>query len=208
MRTILHNTAEEKRKEILEYLSGMLNNEIDPELLDLQLDTICSITPQVYEDELFGPEDKQRGQVRLHTDSGIEGGFSVKPGNIRINFKKVLDTVAETGLSVFEALEHPWLLLVVGLLTTKKALNLAKIKIEERHAMVIASLWKLRNAVDLRVPRKGLAERINEIFKQLNKNLLTDMELDSILSDLDDMKCIRLNSDGTVSLIEEVIVTY
>jgi len=96
----------------------------------------------------------------------------------------------------------------VGLLTTKKALKLTKIKIEERHAMVIASLWKLRNAADLLVPRKDLTERINEIFKSLNKSLLTDMELDSILSDLDDIKCIRLNKEGTVSLIEEVNVSY
>lgn len=197
--------ANKKKEEILQYLKDELGGEIPYDLLKVELEKACIITPG-YSDSNLIPLGK--GQPLSDIVLADDVVYSIKKGNIKINYKKLLEPLCETGLSVLEAVAHPYLLILVGLLATKKIFGLTKIVIKDRHAVVIASLWSLSDKGTLIIPRKDLTKRINELLSQVNKDLLTDSQLDSILSDLDDIKSIRLNKDGTISLIEKIEIEF
>lgn len=205
MSYILQDEAENKKKEILEYLRAQLGGEISYDLLEDEFKNVCTITPPKTESNLMPlGEGKPLSKIVLHDDVV----YSIKSGNIKINYKKLFDPISEAFLSGLEVWDHHSLIILVGLLTTKKILNLTKIEIKEPHAITIASLWKLADQNSLTVLRKDLTTRINELLISINKNLLTDSQLDSILSDLDYIKSIRLNKEGTISLIEKIEIEY
>ena len=205
MRYIFQDEAENKKKDILEYLREQTEGKISFDLLEDELKNFCTITPAEGESNLMPlGKGKPLSKIVLHDDVV----YSIKSGNIKINYKKLFDPICEAFLSGLEVWEHRSLLIIVGLLTTKKIFNLTKIAIKEQHAITITSLWKLADRNSLIVPRKDLTKRINELLITINKNLLTDSQLDSILSDLDYIKSIRLNKEGTISLIEKIEITF
>ena len=86
--------------------------------------------------------------------------------------------------------------------------GLRNVPIEERYAIVIVALWEDRNIFTDLVHTHNLLHRINKKFRKVNRNLLTPPELNAILSDLDDLRCIRFNPNGTIQLIEEIKRSY
>jgi hypothetical protein len=84
---------------------------------------------------------------------------------------------------------------------------LTKTEISEHHAMVISALWDMRDENNY-VDGFGLTEKVNAHFRKHTKRELSKDEVDKIISDLSDLRAIKLKSDGRIWLCEWVQKPY
>lgn len=135
---------------------------------------------------------------------GLGGLTSIKSKNITLNMKKLLSSSFDSMLDVAVAFGDRNTLVLTAIRFCQKLYELRKINIEERHAIVMIALWEDCNSLDTLICDGNLLNGINRKFEGVNRILLTSSELSGILSDLDALHCIRLNSNGTIELLEKI----
>jgi hypothetical protein len=212
-------SAKKMRDSLLEELEGILkisclktSQETQRDVLIEAFNTICTITAPKDEDEFIpinNPLDKRKSKIILQGPLGMEGAHTHKPGNVLLNLGKLFENAVEGGLMALEHSANPYLLVVVALLASRKLYKCASIEIKERHAMVIASLWKIgERGTTITLKGDKLLNEVNQEVASVNRSPLTLTEFTGIISDLDDLHCLRLETDGSITLIEKVVVNY
>jgi hypothetical protein len=145
--------------------------------------------------------------IVLGSTSGLGGGRSRKPGNIRLNWRRLFEDTPEHILTIVGAATSNYLIPFAALVVWNKVLGLSKIEIAESHAMIIAALWDLRDK-DNYVNGGGLLTTINTHIRRTTKREFTQKELDQILTELSKMKAIEFTKEGNIWLCEWVQKPY
>ena len=131
----LEERAKEKRKEVTDIVRGVIQNydtQNKEEISSGIINHFLNITP---------PEIEHRMELITIRQGGMGGGSSIKPGNIWLNWRKLLVDGSESILTVVGAVAVPWLIPLAGLVVWNKIWSVSTVEITERHAVVIWTMW-------------------------------------------------------------------
>lgn len=146
------------------------------------------------------------GDICLESPDGVGGGTSSKAFNFVFNIGKLRRLLVNKSVDLLLASNLGLLITAVKLCA--QIYRLKNVQIEERHAIVMVALWRECNILTNQVYDVNLVQRINRQFRKANRHGINMNELTSILSDLDDLHCIQLNPNGTITLKEKIKETY
>ena len=196
----LEKEAVKKRKELSEIVKSTITTPVSnpEELSERIIDYFCDITP---------PEIDTSIQLITMQPGGSEGGRSSKPGNIWLDWKKLLTVGAESILTIVGAVSVPWLIPLAGLVVWNKVWSLLDIEIDERHAVVIWAMWNNRDEEDC-IEDDKILDLVNEELHRYNRFMMNKKELNNILKDLGEMECIEKTDKNEWWLREWVKATY
>ena len=137
-----------------------------------------------------------------------KGARSSKPGNIWLNWRRLLIDGAESILTIAGAVNIPWIIPLAGLVVWNKVWSLLNIEIDERHAVVIWVMWNNRDEENC-VREEKIIVIVNNELKKYNRPQMTKEDLERILKDLEKMQCIEKIKDGNKWLLrEQVKIVY
>jgi hypothetical protein len=136
---------------------------------------------------------------------GIGDGSSIKPGNIWLNWKQVLIEGSESILSIAGAVAVPWLVPFAGLVVCNRIWSVLHIKITERHAAVIWTMW-LKRDKENSIKNDAVLDSVNIELSKFNRLKMNHEELNILLKDLEGMKCIEKTGENKWRLRELVRV--
>ncbi len=134
---------------------------------------------------------------------GIGDGSSIKPGNIWLNWKQVLIEGSESILSIAGAVAVPWLVPLAGLVVCNRIWSVLHIKITERHAAVIWTMWLKRDKGNS-ITDDAVLDTVNIELSKFNRIKMSQDELTIILKDLEGMKCIE-KTEGNKWRLRELV---
>jgi hypothetical protein len=138
---------------------------------------------------------------------GRGGGKSRKPGNIYLNWQKLMDIVPDATIATAGALTSPaWLLPLIGLYVWNKLWRGAEEDLTEVEACTIFALWKNRNGQSKISEDEGFV-RNNALREQQDMPALLRSEYDVAINRLLRMECIEIEN-GIVWLREWVRIQY
>jgi hypothetical protein len=190
----------EKVSDIIEYTTGKLLHVENAEYItNLAFQHFVEIEPPF--------EEQFINLITLNADSGVGGGNTIKPGNIFLNWKKLLLDGVEHYLTIAGAIATPYLIPFAALVVWNKVWSLRKIEISENHAIVLSALWDIRNDKNI-VDASNRLDLVNTHFAQFTKKQVSLDEYNSIIDDLYKMQILELNRDGTIWLREWVRKSY
>jgi len=138
---------------------------------------------------------------------GLGGGSSTKPGNIWLNWRKLLVDGSESILTVIGALAEPWLISLAGLVVWNKIWSMVTVEISERHAVVIWTMWLYRDSENC-IEDQLILDLVNKELLKYNRPEMNRQELNMILEDLKKMECIEETEENKWWLREWVKVVY
>ena len=134
------------------------------------------------------------------------GAKSSKPGNIWLNWRKLLIEGAESILTITGVVSFPWLTPLAGLIVWNKVWSLLNIKIDERHAVVIWVMWHNRDEENC-IEEEKILGLVNEELEKYNRPKMSQKELEDILKDLEEMQCIEKIQDKNKWWLREWVKT-
>ncbi len=197
----IEERAEEKKQEIFE----IAKNTIAPYFSNSKqlsikiIEHFCEITP---------PEmDTSLHLITGIRPGGLGGARSLKPGNIWLNWRKLLIDGSESILTIIGTVAVPWLIPLAGLVVWNKVWSPLNIEIDERHAVVIWTMWKNRDEKNC-IKKDAVLDLVNIELSQHNRPKMNVNELKDIMKDLEEMECIEGTEDNKWWLREWVKTTY
>ena len=192
--------ADEEKQNILEVVKNVIAQYVDnsEEISNEIINNFCTITP---------PETEDIIQILMMRPSGVGGGSSIKPGNIWLDWKKLLIDGSESILTIAGVIAMPWLIPLAGLVIWNKVWSLLTIKIDERHAVVIWSMWKNKDNEN-HIENNKILSAVNSELTKYNRSLMNALELDGTLKDLEKMACIKKTDNEKWWLREWVKTVY
>jgi hypothetical protein len=152
-------------------------------------------------------EEKIIQYITFSSNSGIGGGSTIKPGNIILNWKKLLVEGMEHYLTIVGAAATPYLIPFAAIVVWNKVYALRQIKISENHAIVLSSLWDNRNYNNI-VDSANILTIVNSYFSKYTIRQISKDEYNLIIDELYNLHILKLNSDGTIWLRECVRKQY
>jgi len=197
----LEERAEEKRKELTDIVKGVIQNydiQNKEEISSRIVNHFSNITP---------PEMDLTTHFITIRQGGLRGGSSTKPGNIWLNWRKLLLGASESILTVAGAVAVPWLIPLAGLVVWNKIWSVSIVDITERHAVVIWIMW-LNKDLENCVKGRAILNLVNKELSEYNRPKMNRRELDMLLEDLKKMKCIEETEKNKWRLRELVKVVY
>jgi len=205
----LNKRAEEKKQEVFEIAKNTIAPHFsNPEKLSTKIiDHFCRITPPEIDDTPITKIDTTLHIFLNIQPGGLGGARSSKPGNILLNWRKLLIDASESILTIVGAVTVPWLIPLAGLVVWNKVWSLSSIEIDERHAAVIWTMWKNRDEENCIKNDKVLGLVNNELSKY-NRPMMNEKELKDILKDLEEMECVESMEEDKWWLREWVKTTY
>jgi hypothetical protein len=123
-------------------------------------------------------------------EGGYGGGSTTKPGNVRLNLRKLVMAIAGGTITIGGALATPWLLIPGALLTWDALWSCLNLEITEAHACVVWGLWIARDE-DNTVRKSEVVEIVNRERKNYGRQALSAQEINDALGDLAKMSCIQ-----------------
>lgn len=157
------------------------------------------------------PEKEDVGRIEFitFTPGGRGGGRSIKPGNVRLNMRKLMVAVAGGVLTVAGAISAPWTIPFAAIMVWDGVWSAIGIDINERDAAVLWTLWKHRDANNY-VSEDGLLIAVNEELSANGRPNISQAELDESLELLSKISCVERASSikGKWWLKEWVKVKY
>jgi len=199
----LEDKAEEKRKELLESVQDSikipsLSDQNCTEIFEQIINNFTNITPPEFELQYYHFSMRE---------GGIGGGTSNKPGNILLNWKKLLVNASESILAIGGATAIPWLIPFAALVVFKKIYLISTIEISERAAALIWTMWKNCDEEDC-IEYKLIKHLVNLELSHHKRHEMEQKELDILLKDLEKMKCIKEIDGNKWWLRETIKVSY
>ena len=138
---------------------------------------------------------------------GDEGGSSRKPGNIFLNWRKLMDVVPDTAIAAAGAMTSPvWLLPLIGLYVWNRLWRGAEEELSDVEACTICALWKNRDGRS-RISEEEGFNKTNAMRTLHGLPELSRAEYTKAVNRLLAMECIEINS-GIIWLREWVRVSY
>lgn len=185
---------------ILEELSSEYANEIDPGLDVGKLATEIALQ---FESD-FASDELEFESITINR-AGAGGGSSTKAVNIILDWRKLMVEGSEIVLAVAGVAAKPWLIPLVGIVIWKKVYSLSTVRISERHAFVLWVVWKYHYSTKI-FSWDGLTENLAQEIKVSDQPELSDIELRSILTNLEEMRCLKRSDHNLWVLCETIEV--
>jgi len=139
--------------------------------------------------------------------SGSGRARSRKPGNIYLNWAKLMDLVPDVTIAAVGGATSPrWLLPLIGLYVWNKLWCSSQEELTETEATVICALWKNRNNKN-RISEDTGFEKTNAARTGMGLAPLSGNEFDGAVNRLLEMKCIGIE-EGVIWLREWVCIRY
>lgn len=195
----LEKKAIEKQIEIIDFIKEIIQNYAiqNNEIIDeLKVEKMSS--------EIFNyfisiiPTEIDISYKSLTIQSGgINGGRSIKPGNIWLNWKKLMIDGSESILAIIGTASLPWLIPFACLVIWSKIYSVMSIQITERHSVVIWAMWFNRNQQYF-IKKNKVMDLVNNELSKYNRPKMNQDELESILRDLVKMECITEDKNNWI----------
>ncbi len=191
-----------KQKEIQDIALSILPIEMPKrgEIASQLLDSFVQVTPPLKSGPIF--------EMRMLTISseGLNGGKSVKPGNIYLNFEKLLKLVPDIVLTIASLSGNEWILFFAALKIWSTIWRESTIVLDHNHAMAIYAMWKNKDSRN-QISEDDAFSATNLHLSKYGMPLVSRRQFAAIIDNLCKMECIELN-EGIVWLREWVKTTY
>lgn len=145
------------------------------------------------------------GEKTFNKDLYSDNIFSVKPGNIIFNWKKLLKLTSSIILTV-GSLSQPWLIPFAGIMILDSFFSDMKINLSENHGAVIYAMWNSRDENNC-VKDEKILDLVNEELKKNNHTPIDKKELKKILNHLQKLRSVKKHEDSW-QIIERVKESY
>ena len=138
--------------------------------------------------------------IIINSSSKFQNGESIKPGNIMLNIKKLIDSLPDLTIAcVAVSTEIPILKVCAFLNIWKMLRNIISIKITKDEAMTIIALWESCNK-DRKITTSNGFDSVNAFLKNLSMNKYTMDKYIDILNKLKEIGSIELSKDDKDTL--------
>lgn len=183
-----YSRCQQKEKELKVQILGFLGAFIEEEqekvrLSELIFSTSVNLTP---------PEKEElRLQLITMTTSGRGGGKSLKPGNIRLNIGKLMESVANCVFAVVSSYQVPWLAPFAFIMLWKSLWAGCEVELTENDAALIYTMWTHRDRSINEISKDGLLMLLNTQLSKYERSNITQKDLDFSISRLVKVGCIK-----------------
>ncbi len=135
----------------------------------------------------------EKEEIRFHLitigKGGMGGGTTTKPGNIILNLRKLVTTLAGGALTIAGALEASWTLVLGALVVWDSIYSGLQVPISEREATIIRSMW-LNSDKRQTIAHRDLLALVNEHLERNGRAKISQQELSDSLGILERLTCI------------------
>lgn len=147
--------------------------------------------------------------LAIMPSGGRGGGTSIKPGNVRMNIRKLVNAIASGVLTIVGVVQVPWTALFGALVVWESLYSSVEVKLTETEASVLWTLWLLKDD-RFTVAKDGLLSNVNSERQRYGRSPMTHTELGDSLSSLVRIKSIKQSADDPTRwwLCEWVRVSY
>jgi hypothetical protein len=190
--------AKQKDIETLLVTFGEDHTALDPEQAKQLIDSFVTISPPLNPPLLM--------ELTVMSNLGRGGGKSRKPGNIRLNWRRLFELVPDVTLAGAGAATAHWLIPFAALYVWMKLWNAATVNIEEEDAFFLYSLWLHRND-ESRISEDEAFSKTESLIKNHGLPLIKRETFDQAINKLRSLECIELDG-GVIWLREWVIIKY
>ncbi|MCL9638306.1 hypothetical protein L2095_26695 [Bacillus zanthoxyli] len=192
-------------KEIKELVEGGLKlNKEEAETVTKNL--MNSITISVPSAKATAPELPIMEYIPL-PNGGVNGGTSIKPGNIRLNLKGLMRAASDSVLAIGAAMSASWLVPFSVIQIINNVLPHFKITFGEREGVIIYTLFTSKHENNENINENTLFEKSNIQLQNYNKNSMNQNEFEESLLRLQNLGIINRSENG-IELKERVILTW
>lgn len=159
------------------------------------LDTTARASAAAYVVQNFArvtPPEKGEARLELITldRGGIDGGTSTKPGNILLNMRKLVATLAGGALTIVGSTHSPWTLLLGALVVWDSIYSGSQVALSEREAAIVWTMW-LKSDDKQTIPHAQLLPLVNDHLERHGRGRISPEQLADSLRILERMRCIQ-----------------
>lgn len=121
---------------------------------------------------------------------GSGGGYSFKPGNVRLNLGNLMETLASGTLTIAGVVAVPWAWPLAALVVWRDLDRRATVPLSEHEAALLWTMW-LRADDDRTMPDSDLLGSCNEEIAKHGGQPLNQGDVDIALQKLERIRCIE-----------------
>jgi hypothetical protein len=193
------NSLNEKRAELIQIATGVLDPR-DAQVAARIVDSFCAMSPPLDPPEFMG-------MITIYSH-GENGGRTRKLGNLCLNWRKLAADFGDLSLTVAGTVAEPWLIPFAALSIWNKVSTHSSIELSPNHATVLYAMWNGRNSNN-ELTEVDAFEKSAVVFKLNNWPMLAKPTFETIIADLESLKCIeRRKPKRMIWLREGVQQTY
>ena len=195
-----YSAQEAKRAELLKVALNSLQilGQPSQQIASDVLDAFVTLTP---------PSEPEATFEFITLDPMHQRASSRKPGNILLNWRKLVDTLPDVTLAGATAFASPpWLSVVAALYIWNSVRRNSEELLSDVEATIIFALWQKRNSMNKLSEEDGFAHT-NNLRKAYNLSTLSRSQFDIAINHLLKIRCLKIDS-GSIWLREWVRVTY
>lgn len=192
----------EVREDLLKNKIDEIEKVVQESLMQISLDSDkANITQFLFESDCLNitPPQQEPPMMSFLTIDSINNyhhGSSIKPGNIKINIKHLINKLPEIVTETVSVISDKTILKVCAAISVWKMLrDVSTIEIKKEQAVVIIALWKNCNKNHIISLEEGYRD-VNLLYKQVEANEFTWEQYISIIEELERMNCVELTDDG------------
>ena len=171
---------------------GVLVNLSDDEK-GATIAAFCRVTP---------PEGHHLIHMITLRDGGRHGGGSTKPGNIVLNWKKLVSALPGICLTGAEAAASPWRIFLGCLEIWKKLYSTFHVELSPQQATAMLAMW-CNCDNDKNISEARARSLTNEALVKFDMNQISEITFAKIIDDLSKTGCVEM-SDGKIWLRERI----
>jgi hypothetical protein len=122
--------------------------------------------------------------------SGGRESYSVKPGNITMNMRKLATAISQGALTTAAALKAPWMAIFGAIVLWNSLYTQAKVELSENEGSVLWTMWHLKDQENT-VATDGLLEAVNGERLKYGGAALTERQFKDALTRLEKIQTIE-----------------
>ncbi|MFI3173345.1 MAG: hypothetical protein R3Y58_13405 [Eubacteriales bacterium] len=133
--------------------------------------------------------------LTMDTLKNYKSGQSIKPGNIKLNIKKLVDCIPSTVPIIYSIIyDNPILQISSALILWKSIKNIMTVEIRKEQAIVLIALWKKCNSDHEISLDEGFID-VKNAFNEFEETEISFEKYNEIIDQLSQIQCIELNNN-------------
>lgn len=189
-----YKTAQKKEQEIYESLrTSLISMGMEPsvteEFISAKLNSSIAVKPP----------KKQVTEATAGATSKADESAHLKPGNIKLSIIALIDQIVKTSVAGINISPEPWVAVYAFIEVLRQSSKLHDVKISEIDAMVIWTMWFVRNRRSNTVSSDDLLTKLNTHITKYERTPLTQEDVDASLKTLEKISTIRQSKNSSES---------
>lgn len=140
------------------------------------------------------------------SSGGLRGGYSRKPGNLVMNWEKLLKLVPDLVISLVGFSGPVWLIPFVGLHVWSTLWSESKVELDPNHAMALLAMWQNKDEKN-KISEQDAFTAVNRYLSESGMRTITDRQFAAVIDQLAALDCVKLE-EGVIWLREWVNTSY